>query len=182
VTTVRVGTASRSLEPAPDEAAGDRWVTDHDACATLSEATIINLLGGDLSMVDHLASTGSPWPNNPDCIYMGGYGIGPMNPITHIHDDHGMGVRGVAILDDDDTALVLVVVDAVGWFWEYGSKCSDCGIRQITERMGRTGHRPVRDRRRVHPLPHRPGLHGRLGVRARLVHGAGNPRDRGRHP
>jgi hypothetical protein len=136
VTTVRVGTAHRSLEPAPDGSAGERWVTEHDACATLSEATIVNLLGGDLSMIDHLASTGSPWPNNPDCIYMGGYGIGPMNPITHIHDDHGLGVRGVAILDDDDTALVLVVVDAVGWFWEYGSKCSDCGIRQITERMG----------------------------------------------
>jgi len=136
VSTVRVGTAHRSLEPAPDEQAGERWVTNHAACATLSEATLVELLGGDLSTVDHLASAGSPWPNNPHCIYMGGYGIGPMNPITHIHDEHGLGVRGVAILDDHDTALVLVVIDAVGWFWEYGSKCRDCGIRQITERMG----------------------------------------------
>lgn len=133
--TARVGTAYRSIAPQVPE--GERWETDHGACATLSETTLERLAGGDLSAADHLASTGSPWPENPDCIYMGGYGIGPMNPITSVDETHGLGTRAVAVRDAQGDALVLVVVDAEGWFWDYSSKCDDCGIKQITQRMGR---------------------------------------------
>lgn len=132
---VRVGAVERSIAPAPPE--GERWETDHAACAVLAPSTLEALAGGDLSLGDHLASTGgSPWPENPDCIYMGGYGIGPMFPITSIDEVHGLGVRGLAIQDDAGDALVLVVVDGEGWFWDYANKCDDCGIKQISERMG----------------------------------------------
>ncbi len=131
---VEVGAAVASITPQPP--ADARWETDHAACATLSAGTLEALLGGDLSLVDHLASTGSPWPENPDCIYMGGYGIGPMFPITEVDQAHGLAVRGLAVRDATGDTVVLVVVDAEGWFWDYAAKCDDCGIKQITERMG----------------------------------------------
>ena len=130
----QVGTAYRSIAPQPPE--GERWETDADACATLSPTTLERVAGGDLDAADHLAATGSPWPENPDCIYMGGYGIGPMFPITSVDQTHGLGVRAVAVRDAAGDALVLVVVDGEGWFWDYASKCDDCGVKQITERMG----------------------------------------------
>ena len=44
-------------------------------------------------MVDHLAAAGSPWPENPNCIYMGGFGLGPMNPVTSWDQEYGLWVR-----------------------------------------------------------------------------------------
>ena len=131
---VEVGAAVRSIAPQPPE--GARWETDRDACAVLSPATLERLGGGDLSLADHLASTGTPWPENPDCLYMGGYGIGPMFPITSVDEVHGLAVRGLGIRDADGDALVLVLVDGEGWFWDYNRKCDDCGVKQITQRMG----------------------------------------------
>jgi hypothetical protein len=131
---VLAGAAVRSIAPQPPD--GVHWETDHGKCAILSVGTLEAIAGGDLGLTDHLASTGSPWPENPDCIYMGGYGIGPMNPITSVDEAHDLAVRAFAAIDDQGHALVLAVVDAEGWFWDYAKKCDDCGIKQITERMG----------------------------------------------
>ena len=43
--------------------------------------------------LSHLADTGSPWPENPNCIYQGGFGIGPMNPVSAFDDELGLWVR-----------------------------------------------------------------------------------------
>ncbi len=131
---VQVGAASRSIAPQVPE--GATWETDYDACAVLAPSTLEAIGGGDLSLLDHVASTGTPWPENPDCLYMGGYGIGPMFPITTFDQVYGLGVRGMAVKDAEGDALVLVIVDGEGWFWDYASKCDDCGIKQISERMG----------------------------------------------
>src|SRR3712207_3750403 len=84
---------------------------------------------------DHLASAGSPWHENPNCIYMGGFGLGPANPVTSWDEDLGLWVRAVALRDRDGDDLVLVVLDGEGWFWDYGKKCSDCGIKQLTAQL-----------------------------------------------
>ena len=178
---VQVGAAFRSIAPRVPE--GATWQTDYDACAVLAPSTLEAIGGGDLSLLDHVASTGTPWPENPDCLYMGGYGIGPMFPITTFDEVYGLGVRGMAVQDAEGDALVLVIVDGEGWFWDYASKCDDCGIKQISERMGEEFEdRPVRHRHRRDPQPHLAGLHRRLGLRARLVHAAGHGHHRGRDP
>ncbi|MFP5308649.1 MAG: hypothetical protein ACLGIR_03610 [Actinomycetes bacterium] len=133
-TGLAVGAARVSIHPRPEDYGG-RWETDRAECATLSPGYVQELLGEPLDELDHIAHTGSPWPENPDCIYMGGFGIGPMNPVTAFDTELGLWVRAVALTDGEDT-LVLSVIDAEGHFWEYGSKCDDCGAKQIAERLG----------------------------------------------
>jgi hypothetical protein len=88
---------------------------------------------------DHLASTGSPWPENPNCIYMGGFGLGPMNPVTSWDQDVGLWVRAVSLRDRQGDDLVLVILDGEGYFWDYESKCDDCGIKQLTAQLAADG-------------------------------------------
>lgn len=127
------GAAAIDIAPRPDDFGGT-WVQDFDACATLSESTVNALAGGDVSIAEHLASVTSPWPENPDCIYMGGFGLGPMNPMISVDEEHGLWVRAMALSDGTDTAA-LAVVDGEGWLWDYASKCNDCGAKQIAERV-----------------------------------------------
>ncbi len=140
--TLLAGAAKVDIAPRPDDFGGT-WETDFAACATLSEATVAALVGGDPSLLEHLASAGSPWPENPDCIYMGGFGIGPMNPLVEVDPDHGLWVRAMALSDGTDTAA-LAVVDGEGWLWDYANKCDDCGAAQIADRVaGATGVDPA---------------------------------------
>jgi hypothetical protein len=65
---------------------------------------------------------------------MGGYGLGPMNPITSFDEENGLWVRAMAIGDGEDV-VVLTVIDGEGWLWDYANKCDDCGIKQIGEAL-----------------------------------------------
>jgi len=71
---------------------------------------------------------------------MGGFGIGPMNPVTRWPDSSkgelDLYVRALALRDRQGDDLVLVILDGEGYFWDYGKKCSDCGVKQLTERLG----------------------------------------------
>ena len=130
---LRVGAAKRSIEPRPEELGGT-WVTDPAACRTLDPG-FLERLGTTPEDAAHLAHTGSPWPENPDCIYMGGFGIGPMNPVSSFDTELGLWVRSIAIGDGTNTT-VLTVVDGEGWLWDYQSKCEDCGAKQLAEELG----------------------------------------------
>ena len=125
------GAARTSIAPRPEDYGGT-WERSQEECATLSEHALQRALEDPVGGTDHLAATGSPWPENPDCIYMGGFGIGPMNPVTSWDEDLGLWVRAVALRDAQGDDLVLVVVDGEGWFWDYNKKCDDCGIKQLT--------------------------------------------------
>jgi len=128
---VLAGAAKTSIKPRPEEYSGT-WETSEEKCATLSEHGAERLVTDAAEMGDHLAAAGSPWPENPNCIYMGGFGIGPMNPVTSWDDELGLWVRAVALRDSQGDDLVLVILDGEGYFWDYASKCADCGIKQIT--------------------------------------------------
>jgi hypothetical protein len=128
---VLAGAAKISIEPRPQDYGGT-WEKDPKKCATLSENGVSQLATNTEEMGDHLAAAGSPWPENPNCIYMGGFGLGPVNPVSSWDDDYGLWVRSVAIRDKNGDDLVLTIIDGEGWFWDYASKCDDCGIKQIT--------------------------------------------------
>jgi hypothetical protein len=131
------GAAKVSLTPDPERMKtrfpGARWERDPAKCKTLDQGFVQQLAQNTGGTLDHLASAGSPWPENPNCLYMGGYGLGPMNPITKFADI-GLFVRALALSDGVDTT-VLTVVDAEGWLWDYKDKCDDCGIKQIAESL-----------------------------------------------
>jgi hypothetical protein len=113
---VLVGTSVVDLAPRPPE--GERWQTEDCATGLPNEET-----------AGHRKTT------TPDCIYMGGRGIGPAEPITHIDEDNPLEVRTVAIGDGDATA-VLTQVDGVYWFGQYDSFCERCGAFDIAEDLG----------------------------------------------
>ncbi|MEX2196790.1 MAG: hypothetical protein WD844_16025 [Thermoleophilaceae bacterium] len=128
---VLAGAAKTSISPRPEEYGGT-WERSHEACATLSAEGFQALLSDPAQTGDHLASTGSPWPENPNCIYMGGFGLGPMNPVTSWNEELGLWVRAIALRDRQGDDLVVAVIDGEGWFWDYNRKCDDCGIKQLT--------------------------------------------------
>jgi hypothetical protein len=139
--TVVAGAAKVSLEPRPEDYQeqfpGARWETSRDACSTFSTSSPPS--------GDHLASTGSPWPENPDCIYMGGFGLGPENPITEWDTAHpencesgdfrgcGIYARTFAVKGPNGKTFTATILDAEGYLWDYKKKCERCGIKQITE-------------------------------------------------
>jgi hypothetical protein len=117
-----VGAAKTSLVPRPEAMQerfpGARWEQDATRCKTLAPETVQRLITETDGEIDHLASSGSPWPENPDCLYMGGYGLGPMFPITTFDETLGLWVRALAIGDGQDLT-VLTVIDGEGWLWDY---------------------------------------------------------------
>ena len=132
---ILAGAAKNSIAPRPDlmKTRGfpdARWETRREECVKLAPETIQKLLSQTQSELDHLAAAGSPWPENPSCIYQGGFSIGPVNPVSSYDAEYGLWVRSVAFSDGADT-LVLTVVDGEGWLWDYASKCDDCGAKQI---------------------------------------------------
>ena len=132
-TGLQVGAAKLSIAPRPEDHGGT-WVTDPAKCRTLDPG-YLETIGMSPEEGAHLAHTGSPWPENPDCIYMGGFGIGPTNPVKEFDTELGLWVRSVAIGDGTDTA-VLTIVDGEGWLWDYANKCEDCGAKQIAAQVG----------------------------------------------
>jgi hypothetical protein len=138
-TKLMVGAAKASIAPRPKDMAkrfpGARWETSPAECTTLDPNELQRILGGNVTEpLDGIASAGSPWPENPSCIYMGGFGIGPMNPVKRFDTTEGLWVRATAISSGGKT-LVLTVVDGEGWLWDYKSKCTDCGAKQISESL-----------------------------------------------
>jgi hypothetical protein len=131
---VLAGAAKTSIFPRPEDYDGT-WETSREKCATLSAEGFQAMLREPVEAGDHLASTGSPWPENPNCIYMGGFGLGPMNPVTSWNEEVGLWVRAIAMRDREGDDLVLAVIDGEGYFWDYESKCDDCGIKQLTAQL-----------------------------------------------
>ncbi len=136
-----VGAAKTSIAPRPEQAdpvrfPGARWETDPAKCSTLSENFLADIPTNALNSLDGIASTGTPWPENPDCIYQGGFGLGPMNPVRAFDTKLGLWVRSMAFSDGKQT-LVTTVVDGEGWLWDYKSKCTDCGAKQIAAALAK---------------------------------------------
>ena len=133
-----VGAAKASTAPRPKDMAkrfpGARWETDMTKCHTLEPAWFADLPTSAVMAMDGIANPGSTWPENPNCIYQGGFGIGPMNPVKAFDKTLGLWVRSLAISDGKQT-IILSVVDGEGWLWDYRSKCTDCGAKQIAQTL-----------------------------------------------
>jgi hypothetical protein len=126
VTGLLAGAAKVSIYPDPDEDAGEVWKTE--GCETLGSDAGPGTIG-------HAFDLTSPWPRDPDCIYVGGYGIGPMNAVTDFDTEYGLWARSTALSDGEET-LVLTVVDGVYWFGEYATMCDGCGSFALAEELG----------------------------------------------
>lgn len=121
---ILAGASKVSIEPRPDDYGGT-WETE--GCKTAGEDAAEGLM--------HVHDFRVKWPEKPGCIYMGGYGIGPMNPITEWSDPYGLHVRAVAMSDGQET-VVLSLLDGVYYFAEYKDMCDGCGAEALSHELG----------------------------------------------
>ncbi|HYO61607.1 MAG TPA: hypothetical protein VEU29_06885, partial [Actinomycetota bacterium] len=130
------GAAKVSLEPQPEKYGGT-WERDYDKCANLAPNPT-----GFREGATHVADFRVRWAENPNCIFMGGYGIGPMNPIVNWDDEYGLWSRSVAMSDGRDT-VVLTLIDAVYWEAHYNNMCEGCGFIELADKLAEeTGLKP----------------------------------------
>jgi hypothetical protein len=130
------GAAKVSLEPRPQDYDGT-WETNYNKCANLSP----NQEGVQEGLM-HVADFRVRWAENSNCIFMGGYGIGPMNPIVKWDNEYGLWTRSVAMSDGQDT-VVLTLIDAVYWEAAYNNMCDGCGFADLAQTLGQeTGLKP----------------------------------------
>lgn len=121
---VLVGAAKVSIEPRPNPALGQHWEKNQAACE----------LGPGLSPL-WATNTRTPWPENPNCIYAGGFGIGPMHSLVEWDQEFGLWARSVAISDGVDT-VVLTILDASYYMGRYKNLCERCGWFSLAEDLG----------------------------------------------
>lgn len=127
-----VGTASKSLAPDPSKV---QWDSNKTPCVKEDESLIdpgaTHLLGA--AQAGHLPPG---WPKSPNCIYLGGYGIGPSRPATGVDKVSGVAVRSIAISNGKDI-VVWQSLDMVGFFSRYRSDLcpKGCGIYDIRDEI-----------------------------------------------
>ena len=130
---VWVGVSAISLEPRPDDFSGV-WETDAEACLPQGQAA-----DNPEDTLAHVADWRSPWIEDSNCIYMGGYGIGPTNPITSWDQEYGLYVRSTAITDAEGDTVVLTLLDAEGYFSDYNNMCGplvpECGTEAMEDAL-----------------------------------------------
>ncbi|HEX7167024.1 MAG TPA: hypothetical protein VF230_08595 [Acidimicrobiales bacterium] len=125
-----VGAARASLAPAPEFFGGEQWQK--------SGCTQYGIDGYENLNQDHVVPSPDDvrgWPAaSPDCIYLGGFGIGPTRPALSVGQG-GVWVRSIAISNGKDL-FTYSIADTVGWFARYDSSlCSDCGILDVRESL-----------------------------------------------
>ncbi|MDQ4064560.1 MAG: hypothetical protein M3161_00760 [Actinomycetota bacterium] len=143
-----VGADKTSLAPSPqsyqpngesrtDESQPEaHWETDPGKCNLRSEdARVYPTLDPNEPHAGLFPDSALGWPHNPDCIYLGGFGIGPTRASTGVDQEYGIWVRSLAISNGKDTVL-FQVVDTVGYFYRYRPDvCDECGIKDMREKI-----------------------------------------------
>ncbi|HEX2057859.1 MAG TPA: hypothetical protein VHI71_05770 [Actinomycetota bacterium] len=125
------GAAKVSLKPEPEKYGGT-WETDLDKCQNLPNPNP-NPAGMQEGLM-HVADFRVRWAENSNCIFMGGYGIGPMFPIVKWDDEYGLWSRSIAMSDGTDT-VVLTLIDAVYWEAHYNNMCDGCGFIDLANKL-----------------------------------------------
>ena len=131
---ILAGAAKVSLYPRPEDYQaqfpGARWEQDQTKCEITGAA-------GAQEGLSDVADFRVRWPENRDCIYMGGYGIGPVNAITSWDEEYGLYVRSTAMQDANGDALVLTLIDAVYWQALYNNLCpgEPCGFLDLADQL-----------------------------------------------
>jgi hypothetical protein len=129
---VYAGAAKANINPQP----GLPWNNDEANAAGVWEKEGCATLGEDADQAPgHALDTRVKWFEKSGCIYSGGFGLGPMNPLTSFDEQYGLWVRSAVIGDGEDT-LVLSILDGAYYFGRYRDFCDRCGFFDIAEDLG----------------------------------------------
>ena len=150
-----VGADKTSLTPAPEayQPNGDartsesqpsaQWVKEQSKCHPPSQDAMVDpTVDPNEPHAGLFPDSSLGWPHNPNCIYLGGFGIGPLRAATGV-SEFGPHVRSIAIGNGAKT-VIFQVLDTVGYFHRYRPDvCDGCGLadmrRAISNRLGLGG-------------------------------------------
>lgn len=126
---VLAGAAKISIKPAPDESKGQKWVRDKAECTPATSGDVEGTL-------THVADPRITWIENNNCIYMGGFGIGPSQPVIEWDDEYGLWSRSAAFVRDGK-AIVVTILDGEGYFGAYRNMCgaTPCGAFDLASQL-----------------------------------------------
>jgi hypothetical protein len=127
-----VGTGETTLAPPADAP----WVKGDD-CSQLADGRPNGRELDDAVGAVESGKVKGGWPKTEDCIYLGGFGIGPARAASGVDPYAGVHVRSVAISNGEQT-LVWQTIDMVGYFSKYNDAlCGDCGMLDIRHTIAR---------------------------------------------
>lgn len=143
-----VGAAKVDLFPTPDATKGEIWERDKRKCTPQGS-------GDPNAALTHAADPRTPWIENTNCIYMGGFGVGPTQPVVEWDNyeparpvvdpvsgavnlrGYGLWSRSAAFVRNGK-AVVLTLIDAEGYFAAYNRLCppeKGCGITDLQQQL-----------------------------------------------
>ena len=143
---VYAGAHKVNIAPDPERYSGT-WETDRAHCETMTAP--------QETEHTHLLDSRVRWHENSNCIYTGGFGLGPENAVSRFDEEYGLWARATAISDGNDT-VVLLILDASYYFAKYANMCNtvsthkssydgegpganqytqDCGFRDLQNSM-----------------------------------------------
>ena len=125
-----VGVGLASLAPDP---ARIQWDTAKTPCVK-EDQSIVDPGASDLAGAAAAGHLPPGWPKSPNCIYLGGYGLGPTRPASGVDPYAGVNVRSIAISNGKDVVL-WQSFDMVGFFARYRTDLcpQGCGMYDIRE-------------------------------------------------
>ena len=125
-----VGTAQVSLAPDPSKI---QWDTPKTPCVK-EDQSLVDPGASDLAGAAQAGHLPPGWPKSPNCVYLGGYGLGPARPAAGVDPYAGVYVRSIAISNGRDVVL-WQSFDMVGFFSRYRSDLcpQGCGMYDIRE-------------------------------------------------
>lgn len=117
---VYAGAAKISIHPDPQKYSGT-WETDQEHCET--NAAPLGFGNPQETEPEHIPDFRVRWNENINCIYTGGFDIGPAHAVSEFDEEYGMWVRATAVSDGEDT-VVLMMLDGAYYFAKYANMCN----------------------------------------------------------
>ena len=115
VNQVYAGASKVNIAPNPAKYSGT-WETDQSHCETFTAPQEIE--------PGQATDFRVRWFENSNCIYAGGFDIGPANAVTRFDEEYGLWARATAVSDGEDT-VVMMILDGAYYFAKYGQMCND---------------------------------------------------------
>lgn len=117
---VYAGAHKVNIAPQPEKYNG-YWETNQEHC----ETNPLPLGMGDPQETEpeHVPDFRVRWNENVNCIYTGGFDLGPAHAVSAFDEEYGLWARATAVSDGEDT-VVLLMLDGAYYFAEYANMCN----------------------------------------------------------
>jgi len=117
---VYAGAHKVNIAPQPEKYSGT-WERNQEHCET--NPLPLGMGNPQETEPEHVPDFRVRWNENVNCIYTGGFDLGPAHAVSGFDEEYGLWARATAVSDGEDT-VVLLILDASYYFAEYANMCN----------------------------------------------------------